>query len=84
MKQIISTTGAKILFNLSRDRKLIIDPVIPIEVTIPEFKILDSRLGAQLREVFIGKQGEATIENQTPPAEIAPEVTLEPMEQGIA
>lgn len=51
MKYIISTTGEQIIFNLNRDRKLIIDPVVPIEINIAELAILNTRLGAQIRVV---------------------------------
>lgn len=51
MKYIISTTGQKILFTLNKDRKFVIDPMIPLEVTEAEYKILDNRLGHQLNVV---------------------------------
>ena len=51
MKKIISTLGTEILFNLSSSRKLTISPTEPIEVTDEEFKILDSRLGGQIKTV---------------------------------
>ncbi len=56
MKNIISTTGSKILFNINRDRKLTIDTVVPIQVSEPEFKLLKDRLGNQLKVVSIENQ----------------------------
>lgn len=50
-KYIISTTGSNIEFRLNAERLLIIESVIPIEVTEEEFVILQKRLGAQIRLV---------------------------------
>lgn len=51
MKYIISTIGAAIKFNLSGTRKLVIDTVVPLEVSDPEFSVLKTRLGNQIRSV---------------------------------
>lgn len=68
---ITSTTGKVIHFTLNKERKFIIDPVVPSEVTAEEFKILNERLGHQLSVANISSP--VTVE-VTPEAEapIAP------------
>ena len=50
-KYIISTTGSQIEFNLSSTRKVVLDPIVPTEVSEIEFTLLYSRLGSSIREV---------------------------------
>lgn len=51
MKYIISTTGSKIPFMLTADKKFVFDTVVPTEVEDTDSIILFKRLGAQLKEV---------------------------------
>ena len=51
MKYIISTTGEKIKFSINRNRNLVIDTVVPTEVSIAEYELLNTRLGHQIRHV---------------------------------
>lgn len=53
MKYIISTTGSNIEFKLNAERLLVIESVIPLEVTDQEFVILQDRLGSQIKLVEI-------------------------------
>ncbi len=50
-KYITSTTGKQIEFALSSTRKVILDPIVPTEVSEIEFTLLYSRLGSSIREV---------------------------------
>lgn len=50
MKYITSTTGEKIPFNLNKDRRLVIEMVIPTEVSDEEYAILYGRLGTAIKD----------------------------------
>lgn len=49
MKYISSTTGSIISFSITSIRRVIIDPVIPIQVTDAEYDFLNQRLGNQIK-----------------------------------
>jgi len=52
-KYIVSTTGSKISFNLSSTRTLVIDPIVPTQVEEMEFRVLESRLGSQIKSIGV-------------------------------
>lgn len=78
MKYITSTTGKKILFNLTSEKKLVIDTVVPIQLAEEEFKILKSRLGGQIHEHNMENETPTTVETPVVSPEAAPEVIPEP------
>lgn len=53
MKYIISKTEEPIKFNLTSSRSVVIDTVVPIQVTDEEFIVLEGRLGAQIESVIV-------------------------------
>jgi len=65
MKYIISRTGEKIKFNLSANRKLLIDPTIPTEVQDAEFTVLNTRLGSQIKSVDISDRSELQLKDDS-------------------
>lgn len=76
MKYITSTTGDKIKFNLTTERKLLIDTIVPIEVSEEEFTSLKSRLGNQILENSMSTE-ETTPEETPEVKETTPETTTE-------
>ena len=80
MKYIISQTSEPIKFNLTSSRNLIIDTIVPIQVTDEEYIVLQSRLGNQISVVVVPGFSEST---PTPevvaetPVEETPEVVEE-------
>ena len=53
MKYIISRTEEPIKFNLTSSRSVVIDTIVPIQVTDEEYIVLESRLGSQISSVVI-------------------------------
>lgn len=51
MKLLVSATGSPIEFNLSFNRHLVFDTIVPIPVEDDEYLVLVKRLGVQLKEV---------------------------------
>lgn len=83
MKHITSTTGSKIHFNLNRARNLVIDTIVPIEVSEDELKVLNDRLGFQVRVVSVENQNAAPVtEASMPEAPKEPEESVETAPSG--
>jgi hypothetical protein len=59
-KYILSQTGSKIDFNLNRERQIVIDTIVPIEVSAFEYTVLVQRLGSQIKSVDIGATSKTT------------------------
>lgn len=62
MKYIVSNLKEPIHFALSGTRKLVIETEIPIQVDDIEFKILQKRLGSQIKTVTVTDSSTKTTE----------------------
>lgn len=79
MKKIIST-GAPIDYALTSDKRILIDTVVPVEVSDEEFAQIQTHLGSQVHVVNDASQSTPNTGDNTTQSQDA---TVEPVEDAV-